>query len=67
MITERENKILELETDEIKENLDLMARLYINMSSKNIIEFTREFLDRCYLQNIPVVYKFFSSDYHLSM
>jgi len=38
------------------------CRLYLNIPSKNIIPFVKEFLDRCYLNTIPCNIKFFCSD-----
>ena len=43
-----------------KEKYD--CRLYLNMISKNIIPFVKDFLDRCYLNDLDCNLKFFCSD-----
>lgn len=45
------------------EDLEMMARLYINFPAEKVIDFTKEVLDRCYMQDLPLFIKFFSNDY----
>jgi len=46
----------------IKEKQEMMARLYLNLPADKVLPFAKEFLDRAYMLELPMCFKFFSSD-----